>query len=91
MNDSKNEFMVFGTRYNLEKCTIPSLKVGDSDIINNKNIKFLGVILDPHLTFKDHITNISKIALDNLSLIQKIRNLLTADQLKMMMCSLVLF
>ena len=47
MNDSKTEFMVFGTRYNLDKHTVPSLKVGDSDIINNKNRKLLGVILDP--------------------------------------------
>ena len=90
MNDSKIEFEVFSTRYNLEKHTIPSLKVRDSDIISNKNIKFLGVILDPHLTIKDYITNKSKIALYNLSLIHKIRNFLTTDQLKMLMCSLVL-
>ena len=57
INDSKLEFIVFGTRCNLDKHIIPSLKAGDSDIINNKNIKFLGVTLDPHLTFKDHITN----------------------------------
>ena len=36
MNDSKTEFMVFDTSYHLDKHTIPSLKVGDSDIINNK-------------------------------------------------------
>ena len=84
------KFMVFGTRYNLDKHTIPSLKVGDLDIINNKSIKCLGVILDSHLTFKDHITNKSKIALYILSLIHKIRNFLTTDQLKMLMCSLAL-
>ena len=62
-----------------------------SDIINNKNIILLGVILDPHLTFKDHITNKSKIeiALCNLSLICKIRNFLRANQLKMLMHSFV--
>ena len=43
-----------------------------------------------HLTLKDHITNKSKIALYNLLLIHKIRNFLTTDQLKMLMCSLVL-
>ena len=90
MNDSKTEFMAFCTRYNLYKLTIPSLKVGDSDIINNKNIKFLGVIMDPHLAFKDHIANKSKIALYDLSLIHKIRNFLAAYQFKMLMCSLVL-
>ena len=84
MNDSKTEFMVFGTRYNLDKHTIPSLKVGDSDIINNESITFPGVILDPHLTFKDHITKKTKIALYNLALIHKIRNFLTTDQLKML-------
>ena len=42
-------------------------------MINNKKIEFLGVILDPHLTFKDHITNKSKMALHNLSLICRIR------------------
>ena len=52
-----------GTRDNLDMHTILSLKVGDSDFINNKNIKFLGEILDPHLIFKDHITKKSKINL----------------------------
>ena len=80
----------FGTRKNLDKHVIPSFKVIDADIIHNKNIKFLVVILDPHLTFNDYITNKSKIALYNLSLRCKIRNFLTADQLKMLMCSLVL-
>ena len=84
------EFMVFGTRYNLDKHTIASLKVGDSDISNNKNIKFLEVILDPHLTLKDHITKKSNVALNNLLLICKIRNFHTIDQLKILMCSLVL-
>ena len=56
MNDSKIQFMVFGTRYNWDKCTIQCLKVGDSDIISNKNIKFLGGILDPYLNCKYHIT-----------------------------------
>ena len=51
---------------------------------------FLGVILDPHLTFKTHITNKSKIDLYNISIIHKIRNFLTAHQLKMPMCPLVL-
>ena len=91
MNDSKTEFMVFSTRYNLDKHTIPSLKLGDSDIINNKNIKkFLGVLLDPCLTFKDHTTSKSEIALYNLVLICNIRNFLTKGQLKMLMCSPVL-
>ena len=80
----------FGTRKNLDKHTIPSIKFGDSDIISSKNINFLGVILDPHLTFSDHITNKSKIGLYNQSLICKIRKFLTADQLKMLMCSLIL-
>ena len=93
LNDSKMKFMVFGTRYNLDKDTVPSFKVGNSNIIinnNNKNINFGGIILDQHLTCKDHITNKSKIALYNLSLICKIRNVNTTDQLKMFMCSFVL-
>ena len=84
------KFMVFLTRYNLDKHAIPSLKVGDADIINNKNITSLGAILDPHIFFKDHITNKSKIALYNLSLICKIRNFLITGQLKKLTWSLVL-
>ena len=90
MNDSKTEFMLFITRYNLDKHTIPSLQVGDCDIISNKNIKFLRVILVQHLFFKDEITSKSKIALYNLSVIHKIRNFHTVDQLQILMCSLVL-
>ena len=88
--DSEPEFPVFGTRCNLDKHTSPSLKVGDSYIINNKTIQFLEVMLDPLLTFKNHTTNRSKTALYNLSLIHKKRNFLTADQLKMLMWSLLL-
>ena len=62
MSDSKTEILVFHTRYYLNKHTISSLRVGELDIINNKNIKLLGVIMDPHLTFKDDITNKSKLA-----------------------------
>ena len=61
-------------------------KLGDSDIIHNKNIKFLGVILDPHLTFKNHMTSKYKKALYNLSLIYMIRN----RPAQIVMCSLVL-
>ena len=56
MKDARTEFLVFGTRKNVDKYGIPPLKVGDFDIINNNNIKFLGVILDPHLISKDYIT-----------------------------------
>ena len=84
------ELIIFGTSYNLDKHTIPSVEAGDSDIINNKNIKCLVVILDPYLTYKDHVTNKSKITLYNLSLMHMIRNFLTTDQLKMLMCSFVL-
>ena len=61
INDSNTGFLIFGARNNLDKHTIASLKVGDSDIINNKSIKFLGVILDPYLAFKDNISNKSNI------------------------------
>ena len=72
MNNSKTEFLVFGTRNNLDKHTIPSLKFVDSNIINQKNMKFLGVKLDPHITFNDHIIKESEIALYKLSLMCKI-------------------
>ena len=70
--------------------TLYHLSKLETHISSTTKTKFLGVILDSHITFKDHITNKSKIALYNLSLIHKIRNFLTADQCKMLMCLLVL-
>ena len=33
----KTDFFISGTKNNLDSCTIPALKVGDSDIINMKD------------------------------------------------------
>ena len=68
MNDSKTKFMFFGTRYNLDKHTIPSQNQQQKHNIS-------GSYTDPHLTFKDHITNNSKIALYNVSYNTEVKKL----------------
>ena len=63
----------------------------DNAIIKAKSvIKFLGAYLDESLHMKTHIANRTKNALYNLHLIKNIRQYITQDTAKMLLCSLVL-
>ena len=53
MNDAKTEFLYIGSRQQLEKCTVTSIKVGDCDVPCGHSIKYLGVILDSTLSLNE--------------------------------------
>ena len=77
LNIKKTKCMLFGSRVRLKNSRCPRL------IINNVNIdfvhqyKYLGVILDPHLTFNKHLNNIIKITAHKINLLSKVRQYLT--------------
>ena len=66
MNTAKTEFIMFGSKKQLEKCTTKALKVNDDMVPTSEIIKYLGASLDQHLSFKIHTKKKCQIAMMNL-------------------------
>ena len=86
MNDSKIEFIVFGSRQQLAKLNISHLDVNNIQVDSSDCVKYLGVLLDANLNLKRHITQKCKVASFNLYRIRSIRKYLTQEAC----CSLIL-
>ena len=90
MNDTKTEFITFGTTHLLNKKNLDSITIGDTTVKSSKTIRFLGVLLDDTLSFKQHVAACAKSALYGIHLIKNVRKYLTMATTKMLMCTLVL-
>ena len=90
MNDTKTEFISFGTPHLLSKKNLDSITIGGTTVSCLKTIKFLGAFLDETLSFKHHVAAHAKLALYGIHLIKNIRKYLTMATTKMLMCTLVL-
>ena len=55
LNDEKTEFLLIGTRQQLAKVSINSIKVGSVDVSSAREARVLGVRLDSKLTMSTHI------------------------------------
>ena len=55
MNSSKTEFILFGSRHQLKKCSVTELNVASDNIKYVSCTRYLGAYLDENLSFKDHI------------------------------------
>ena len=86
----KTEFIQFGSRQQLGKCTTHSLSVNDCDIPKVNVIKYLGTSLDQGLTMKSHIKNKCRIAMANYHRIANIRKYLTEDACKQVVHGLII-
>ena len=90
MNDTKTEFITFGTTHLLNKKNLDSITIGDTTVNSTKTVKFLGVLLDETLSFKQHVAAHAKSTLYGIHLIKNVRKYLTMATTKMLMCTLVL-
>ena len=61
---------------------LPSLFINDREIKRITSIKYLGVLIDEHLTWKEHITVIENKVSKNLSLLYRVRRVLGSTALK---------
>ena len=55
LNAEKNKYMVFGSRKLLTAKPDLNLMVGDKPIKRVSSTKYLGIILDEHLSFEEHV------------------------------------
>ena len=53
MNDGKTEFMIVGSKHQLEKCETESIDVNGMHITPSTCIRFLGAWTDQQLSFKN--------------------------------------
>ena len=65
MNPNKTEFIYFGSRPQLKKCRAESLRVSSDLIPRTDTIRYLGVYMDSHLSYKHHFTKKCQAAMFN--------------------------
>ena len=68
---------------------LPSLFINDRKIKRITSIKYLGVLIDKHLTWKEHITVTENKASKNLGLLYRARRVLDSAALKNLSISLI--
>ena len=78
MIDQKTNFIMYGNKAQLAKCSTKHIKIGEETIVGRDKINLLGIDIDKNLTFKEHIKKKCKIAMYNLynirSLMQHLNN-----------------
>jgi len=61
LNSGKTEAMIVGTKPGLAKLgSVPTLRIGDGDVVTRDNIKILGVHLDPTLSMSENVKATTK-------------------------------
>ena len=57
LNDSKTEFMIFGSPHDTTKVTAWTVSIGDTEIFPSSSVRNIGAFLDPELNMRSHINN----------------------------------
>ena len=88
INTTKTKYIIFKSRN--KKCDIEiDIKLNDNIIQQASHIKFLGVILDRELTWKNHINYVVKHIFKSTALIAKLRHYTNKNTLKLIYYALV--
>ena len=80
--DSKTEFLIIGTRQQLSKIQIDSVKVGGVDIKPVEKARNLGSWFDNHMSMNIHVGKVCSKAFRGLYNIRQIRKFLSMDSTK---------
>ena len=90
MNASKTEFIMFGSRPQLNKCQSKEIDIAGDTVKAEKCIRYLGAYLDETLNFKEHIKIKCRTAMYNYLKIKNIRKYLTKEATEILVLSLVI-
>ena len=82
LNDDKTEFLVIGTRQQLNKLNPPVLHVGDDTIDPSVKVRNLGTILDNSISMDAHINQVCKAAFHHIHNIRRVSKDLSQECLK---------
>ena len=86
INRKKTKFMVLSYNKNV---MLPTVKIGENIIEETDTFKFLGIYIDNHLTFKDHINKISNKISKSVGILYRLNKFLPPNVLKLIYSSLV--
>ena len=89
LNDDKTEFLVIGTRQQLNKLSPSVLHVGDHTIDSSVNVRNLGSIFDNSISMDSHINQICKTAFYHIHNIRRISKYLSQESLKILVHAFV--
>ena len=86
LNKDKTKYIFFHNACEKDNIPLklPSLFINDWEIKRITSIKYLGVLTDEHLTWKEHITVIENKVSKNLGLLYRARRVLDSTTLKNM-------
>ncbi|KAK3087887.1 hypothetical protein FSP39_012065 [Pinctada imbricata] len=90
MNTAKTEFIMFGSKKQLDKCTSKSFNINGDEIQSENCIRYLGAFLDDKLNFKQHVKNKWRVAMMNYFRIKCDRKYLTQQAMEILVLSLVI-
>jgi hypothetical protein len=76
INDSKTEFLLFGTKQQLDKVNISEIKVGSELIKPVQSARNLGVMFDSSLSMRDHVNQVCRKGYHQLTKIRQIKRYL---------------
>lgn len=79
LNDSKTEFFIAGSRYNLRNLPDVSLTIGSHSISVSKTIRNLGVTLDENMTLSNHVNTLRCSTMFHIRNLWRIRRFITSD------------
>lgn len=74
LNVKKTKFMVFRSQYNKENLTLPTLHLNQTEILQTSEIRYLGLIIDKHLNWNEHLRTLSKDISRQVGIIYKLRH-----------------
>ena len=89
LNTKKTKFMIFGTKNLLRNYCNISINYNNCDIERVDKFKYLGVILDPLLSWSDHIDYVSTIVSKRIGVIRRVKFYLPSTTLIMLANALV--
>ena len=90
MNDRKTEFIMFGAKKQLAKCTTTTIDVNNTEVSMSKVVKCLTMWMDSNLTFKDRIVKKCRTSMINIQQIKLIRPFLNSEACTTFMLGLVI-
>ena len=90
MNDSKTEFIMFGSSKMLTKCITADININGTRVEKQNVIRYLGVWMDEVLSFKYHVKMKCKSAMFNLVCIKRLRPSLTVEAANILVMGLVI-
>lgn len=90
LNGDKSQAITFGTRQKLRNYpSLPRISIAGTTVPLSNHIKTLGVTLDTHLTFNNHISSVCKSAFYHTRALRHIRKSLTYDMATAVATSLI--